>query len=579
MSDSVRYIHTQAQARAELYRQGLALNAVKDSQSQFDVTEDFIRRQSRVVSNSFMSSDSAPNYIGIQEQAQDASDRGPRDRENAMARARYATKKQRMQEDINYAQKVQLDNARNAKQHRANKRKRIEDDPLHVDAGKDANRMAASRILARANQEAQDSFDREEMCNKVWERYTSYFFPQLMFRISELDAQFAGLEVTEHEWPTPLPDVKPIYKTFVDRTQELAHNFVCASCGCIFHDITELETVPHSYPPLLRHLRVAEDDHVPFDFSCGIDLLDRNRIFIDKLAITGSDQRLYLCRSCHSQLSRDHQPRESLANFRFVRPTVPEELRGLTWIEELLIGRVHVNGRICRLGERHNPSSFFGIKGHVVFLPQDASRLLDLLPMSPASLPEVVKVVWTGKSSPDKSRLRSRFTVRKQKVYNALQWLIRNHADYQGHVIIDEELMRSWADTFVVVELLDTIGRVSDPSAEDASRDGFAMDNPDEDETTDDLPMTSSGILDVNNVAEVPDATTLARLAQLKSDIVINVVTGSKVLNQYDCDFYFTSAFAGIFVDGEAKHRDPRRGNNQLSLLTWVQLMLRNSSR
>ncbi|HMD13677.1 MAG TPA: hypothetical protein VKI62_03550, partial [Bacteroidota bacterium] len=62
-------------------------------------------------------------------------------------------------------------------------------------------------------------------------------------------------------------------------------------------------------------------------------------------------------------------------------------------------------------------------------------------------------------------------------------------------------------------------------------------------------------------------------------DIVINVVTGSKVLNQYDCDFYFTSAFAGIFVDGESKHRDPRRGNNQLPLLTWVQLMLRNSSR
>jgi len=575
MSDSVRSIHTQAQTRAELDLHGLALNAIGDSLSQLDVTENFIRRQSRVISNSFMSPHSAPH---IQEQAQEACNPGARDRQNAMARARYAAKKQRMQDDANYAQKVRIIKAQNNKQHRANKRKRIEDNPLHVDAGTDVRRMAASRILARANREVQDNLDRKEMANKVRQRYTPYFSP-LIFRIDELDAQFAGLKVTEHEWPTPLPDVKPIYKTFVDRTQELAHNFVCASCGCIFHDIAELETVPHSYPPLLRHLRVAEDDHVPFDFSCGIDLLDRNRIFIDKLAITGSDQRLYLCRSCHSRLSKDHQPRESLANFRFVRPTVPEELQGLSWIEELLIARVHVNGRICRLGERHNASSFFGIKGHVVFLPQDTSRLLDLLPMSPASLPEVVKVVWTGKSDPDKSRLRSRFTVRKQKVYNALQWLVRNHADYRGNVTIDEELMRSWADTFVVVDLLDTIGRVSDPSAEDASRDGFAMDNPDEDETADDLPLTSSGILDVNNVAEVPDATTLARLAQLKSDIVINVVTGSKVLNQYDCDIYFTSAFAGIFLDGEAKHRDPRRGNNQLSLLTWVQLMLRNSSR
>src|SRR5205809_5656080 len=85
--------------------------------------------------------------------------------------------------------------------------------------------------------------------------------------------------------------------------------------------------------------------------------------------------------------------------------------------------RVHVCGNIVRLGQRNNPSSFFGIKGHVVFLPQNTTRLIDLLPMSPASLSDMVKVVWTGKSKPDRSRLRSRFLVRKHKVYNALKWL------------------------------------------------------------------------------------------------------------------------------------------------------------
>ena len=38
----------------------------------------------------------------------------------------------------------------------------------------------------------------------------------------------------------------------------------------------------------------------------------------------------------------------------------------------------------------------------------------------------------------------------------------------------------------------------------------------------------SSGIVDVNNIAEIPDATTLNRLAQLKADITANVITGSK---------------------------------------------------
>jgi len=183
--------------------------------------------------------------------------------------------------------------------------------------------------------------------------------------------------------------------------------------------------------------------------------------------------------------------------------------------------------------------------------------------------------------------------VRKHKVYNALKWLVENHDDYRNNVTIDEERINGWESTFVAVELLDSIGHVSDSSVEDTSRDGFAMDNPDDDDIADDndnadavddtaydLPFTSSGIVDVNNIAEVPDATTLNRLAQLKADITANVVTGSKVLNQYDCDSYFTSAFPTLFPYGTGKHRDSRReGKGQLSLLKCVSLMLRHSSR
>ena len=100
--------------------------------------------------------------------------------------------------------------------------------------------------------------------------------------------------------------------------------------------------------------------------------------------------------------------------------------------------------------------------------------------MSPPSISDIVKVVWTGKNKPDRSRLRSRFTVRKDKVYNVLKWLVDNYEDYRNNVTIDEERISGWESTFVAVKLLDTIGHVSDPSAEDASRDGFGMDNPDD---------------------------------------------------------------------------------------------------
>jgi hypothetical protein len=115
-----------------------------------------------------------------------------------------------------------------------------------------------------------------------------------------------------------------MYKRYLTHIYKLSRSeHHCACCGCISHDITEFEIVLSSYDHL-RHLRVPEDFNIPFDFSCGIDILDRNRILIDKLGIS-QDKRLYLCRVCHNQLSKDRQPSEALANFQWVRP-VPEEL-------------------------------------------------------------------------------------------------------------------------------------------------------------------------------------------------------------------------------------------------------------
>ena len=150
-----------------------------------------------------------------------------------------------------------------------------------------------------------------------------------------------------------------------------------------------------------------------------------------------------------------------------------------------------------------------------------------------------------------------------------MKWLVDNHEDYRNNVTIDDERINDWESTFVAVELLDSIGYVSDSSVEDTTQDGFTMDNPDDDdiandnnniganddETTDDLPFTSSGIVDVNNITEIPNATMLNHLTQLKGDITANVITSSKVLNQYDCDIYFTSAFPTLFPYGTRKHR------------------------
>ena len=58
---------------------------------------------------------------------------------------------------------------------------------------------------------------------------------------------------------------------------------------------------------------------------------------------------------------------------------------------------------------------------HGILLSQDTTLLLHVLPTMPASLYNVVRLVWTGKSAPDGDRLRSQLTVRREIVYNALQ--------------------------------------------------------------------------------------------------------------------------------------------------------------
>ena len=71
---------------------------------------------------------------------------------------------------------------------------------------------------------------------------------------------------------------------------------------------------------------------------------------------------------------------------------MPDELKDLTWIEELLIARAHVVGRVIRLQGRKQ-ASYFGIKGHIILLPQDTTALLNILPMPPSALPDVLRVV------------------------------------------------------------------------------------------------------------------------------------------------------------------------------------------
>ena len=114
---SVRIIHTQAQAQAELERQRAVQRAY------------YAQRKERMQND--------PEY---------------RERQQT---ANNAQQQQRMQNDPGYREQV----LQSQKTKRDQKRKAMEDDPLHANARKEADRIAEFRRVAR---EAQQVLDAQE---------------------------------------------------------------------------------------------------------------------------------------------------------------------------------------------------------------------------------------------------------------------------------------------------------------------------------------------------------------------------------------------------------------------------------
>jgi hypothetical protein len=112
---------------------------------------------------------------------------------------------------------------------------------------------------------------------------------------------------------------------------------------------------------------------------------------------------------------------------------------------------------------------------------------------------------------------------------------------------------------------------------------GVATDDLDSSDINGDLPMTMTGIFDINRVSQSTQLDALQHISLWKDDKMINILTGNKILSEENLASYFTSAFPTLFPWGTGKHIDDRRPQEprteKLFLKTWVQLLLKNSSR
>ena len=121
---------------------------------------------------------------------------------------------------------------------------------------------------------------------------------------------------------------------------------------------------------------------------------------------------------------------------------VPDELCGLTQVEEMLIARalpiMHIYIK---------PGRQRGYSGHTVNLPQNVSELAHSLPRYPKDL-SVIVVKAKGKEGSIKN-----LTVRRQVVLDALNWLTKNNPHY-SNVEINFHALNSLPENDVPQEIL-----------------------------------------------------------------------------------------------------------------------------
>ena len=243
----------------------------------------------------------------------------------------------------------------------------------------------------------------------------------------------------------------------------------------------------------------------------------------------------YVCSRC----SRDKKSPKKLSVENYMIPSpAPHELQGLTQVEEMLIARAIPIMRIYI-----KPGGQRGYAGHCINLPQNVKELACSLPKYPKDLPVII-VKMRGRDDTFKD-----VTVRKQKVHNALQWLIANNPHY-GELEINMEALNSLPENGVPSELLTVETNESDSSSTVEPDLGPHGNDIDEDVVYNESTEMSS-LLPVGQQQQ----------QQQETEAVINQLSGEEAmdwpsvedepLNEYETPYLTTMAFPTLLPDGK----------------------------
>ncbi|CAF1039182.1 unnamed protein product [Adineta steineri] len=278
-----------------------------------------------------------------------------------------------------------------------------------------------------------------------------------------------------------------------------------------------------------------------------------------------------LCQKCHSALFKKSIPKFSTANNMWLGD-IPIELQGLTIPEQKLISLYRHNSCIIKL---HSPfhsatTAQPALNGNCITFLQNVPNIVDSLPLALDNLCDTLKVIFIGARPPDRIQLRKVLTVRKKKIIEALRWLKKHNILYQK-VNINLQNINQLPEDDVPECIMSTLEQKVGDKEIPSERAGYVPDplsNPIDFTATDSIPISNSGVLDINGTSVSSEEISTCVLNRIKNngrDDEINtenvylIPHSSRPVNEYFNPKLLAGLYPTLFCYGLGAPEDQSR--------------------
>ncbi|XP_066932700.1 uncharacterized protein [Clytia hemisphaerica] len=269
----------------------------------------------------------------------------------------------------------------------------------------------------------------------------------------------------------------------------------------------------------------------------------------------------FICTRC----KRDKgTPKKFSADNNMKPSPVPEALKGLTQVEEMLIARAFPVMQVYtrpRGGQR-------AYKGHVLNLPHNVQKIADVLPREPSDIPVMIFKI-NGKNNTSKE-----LVVRREKILQALLWLTGKNEQGEpnnflySEINIDMERLQKLPENgFIDLPDLHIMNEKNDiESGEENESDNENEDVSENEELPDLGPVNDDNnerVFDENTEMKsfLPSKLNKAKEADLTKSEILNTKTevdiGSTPLSEFNTPYLASLAFPTLFPDTKGDPTNP----------------------